>query len=531
MRLYEMMKSNKTIVLDRLFYGVVLTTFMHLSTFESALAVFNDCNKQFNLGKTTNPKYISEEAVLFCNMIATSDKCGVWSASIAFFEKMHLLHSQRPSIGSINCFVRACMKLNQWHKLDQVAHLLDLGNLDLPGCVSSSHHEDPKEPCSCVEKVECTEDGIGTEWRSLRDCIRGISFATQSSDIGAAIAKVSEYSAGSQSEADALKQQLVHVSSNSRLVDNAKLRRRIKRLQEKLTRWEGATPSAFVTDSPLNSIPISSSSTIPVHSKGEDGRLQPDIQLFKTLIECAGILGNASLAFDYFHLALERSQTLLMDNNSSSRTSSTGRITHNCTPFSSPMLLDRGIYRALVEACLQANDTDRTEKARTLLMDTFGTLKSARFKEFPSGRYVLAAPQTAMATCRVRNLSVNVANGIGIYSSAVKKMIKTVKGSTAYRIDHEALPEKGRHIPVLQGKEILSHHCEKQALALQVEASPEDRDCLWHVDVSLCMCTDCHSFFASASECFEHSITCRDPSTLHLFSNGICSCGGHWGGR
>lgn len=201
------------------------------------------------------------------------------------------------------------------------------------------------------------------------------------------------------------------------------------------------------------------------------------IDLIGTLIESAGQRGNATLAFEYFKEGINIG-----------------------------FKMDRTIYRKLVEACRVVGDVNLANHARDLMRVAHG-----------DKGYVAEAWYTSCngSTLRVRT-------GRGIHTTITKNL----RNRLSFRHLITALPEQGERIPSHIASELLILHAEKQALAAsQNEGIPNP-----FISVDLCMCSDCHSFFAAFSKVFG-AVRCRDPNKLHVFNNGVCSCGDVWAAR
>ena len=84
----------------------------------------------------------------------------------------------------------------------------------------------------------------------------------------------------------------------------------------------------------------------------------------------------------------------------------------------------------------------------------------------------------------------------------------------------------------------LVHHGEKKALAALLRAEEDsdsepsrnerDRGGPLAVDINFKMCADCHAFFKACSAKLDRQLHVREPSTVHVFQGGACSCKGAW---
>lgn len=302
---------------------------------------------------------------------------------------------------------------------------------------------------------------------SINECSSALKSSRSGDDVSMAIYKVSSRSSGSDADRASLIVQLTALLSNRTLVDNAKLRRRVNRL---------------ITDLKEGNLIVDQSA------------IQPTLQLYCTLIEAAGLRKDGRRAFAYFHDLIAKTSRL--------------------TP-------DRQIYRNLIEACNQdSNHPELVETARELLQKATGSLKLE-----DSGGLI---PEAGYFDNRANSV-VLIRNGQGLQSAATRKLIAAVKLRSDYRIDITALPEKGQRIASVESaKDLLRLHCEKQALTASL-VSNKDFPSL--ITVNLCLCADCHAYFKAVSAAFSRKLICRDPSILHVFEEGACSCNEHWGGR
>ena len=48
------------------------------------------------------------------------------------------------------------------------------------------------------------------------------------------------------------------------------------------------------------------------------------------------------------------------------------------------------------------------------------------------------------------------------------------------------------------------------------------------VSVNFKMCADCHAFFKGASTLIGRQVIVREPSLMHIFEGGECTCGDRW---
>ena len=80
----------------------------------------------------------------------------------------------------------------------------------------------------------------------------------------------------------------------------------------------------------------------------------------------------------------------------------------------------------------------------------------------------------------------------------------------------------------------LSNHAEKKALAqLLIDEEKNGNKnapsfAPLSVEINFKMCADCHDFFKGASACLGRRITVKEPTMLHVFEDGECSCNDSW---
>ena len=302
---------------------------------------------------------------------------------------------------------------------------------------------------------------------TLHECSMALKASRNGDDVSLAIFKVSSRSGGSEEDRFDLIDQVTALLSNRELVDNARLRRQVNRLISDLKAGN------FIVDR---------------------SAIRPSLQLYGTLIQAAGLRKDGGLAFTYFH-------DLILNKNL-------------LTP-------DRQLYRNLIEACAQdSSKPELVETARELMQEATGSLKLV-----DSGGLL---PEAGYFDNRVNSV-VLVRNGPGSQSADTRKLIAAVKLKSDYRIDITALPEKGQRIASVESaKDLLRLHCEKQALTASLKANKEFPAL---ITVNLCLCSDCHAYFKAVSRAYSRKLMCRDPSMLHVFEGGACSCNEHWGGR
>jgi len=117
----------------------------------------------------------------------------------------------------------------------------------------------------------------------------------------------------------------------------------------------------------------------------------------------------------------------------------------------------KGLYRCLIEACVQADDQVLLAEAKRLLREDFAdTVEKSAYDD---------TEPTSTFSFEGREYSVK--NGPSAYSGVTRKLLSVLlnTNSSLYRsIDVTALPERGLRIPPTIARDILTLHCEKQAL-------------------------------------------------------------------
>lgn len=236
------------------------------------------------------------------------------------------------------------------------------------------------------------------------------------------------------------------------LADDSRLRRRIKRLIDKLI----VGPSVV-----------------------DDELVVPSLGVYKTMIRGEGMRNNSEMAFRLFREALAM---MLDDVNYSSIHGVTNSSRAHHTPAGESSLNTiitstytsndkKGLYRCLIEACTQAGDQILLTEAKLLLHVEFEGCNSYCLQE-EATEAVLAHKYNdddfePASTFSFKGQDYVVKNGPSDYSKVTRKLVSILLNtSSLYRkIDITALPEQGLRIPTVVAKDMLSLHCEKQALS------------------------------------------------------------------
>jgi len=109
--------------------------------------------------------------------------------------------------------------------------------------------------------------------------------------------------------------------------------------------------------------------------------------------------------------------------------------------------------------------------------------------------------------------------------AAMLELCTEVSSSSPYEMQFEALPMLFlKRSTKQQQKKSLRHHAEKKALSEMLAHGCESLE----IGVNFHMCVDCHAFFKGASLSLGRRIEVREPSVLHRFNEGACSCNDQW---
>ena len=227
------------------------------------------------------------------------------------------------------------------------------------------------------------------------------------------------------------------------------------------------------------------------------------------MIRREGMRNNSLLAFRLFREAL----SMMLDDISihEGSNSSSSQVQNN-TPAPDESSLNtivtsysphdkKGLYRCLIEACAHADDQVLLTEAKLLLHVDFEGCNSHMQEE-----------AAAVATGADNNDDIEptstfcfngqdyvVKNGPSDYSRVTRKLVSILLNtSSLYRkIDISALPERGLRIPTAVAKDMLSLHCEKQALSGLLQLNSLSGKC--HLLLLLLICFLLDISFISAT--------------------------------
>lgn len=252
------------------------------------------------------------------------------------------------------------------------------------------------------------------------------------------------------------------------LASDSRLRRRIKRLLDKLI----VGPSVVA-----------------------DELVVPSLGVYKTMIRREGMRNNSELAFRLFREAL----AMMLDDISihEGSNSSSSQVQHN-TPAPDESSLNtivtsysshdkKGLYRCLIEACAHADDKVLLTEAKLLLHIEFEGCNSHMQEEAEAAAVTAGADNNddiePTSTFCFNGQDYVVKNGPSDYSRVTRKLVSILLNTSSlyHKIDISALPERGLRIPTAVAKDMLSLHCEKQALSGLLQLNSLSGKCHHHL--------------------------------------------------
>ena len=74
----------------------------------------------------------------------------------------------------------------------------------------------------------------------------------------------------------------------------------------------------------------------------------------------------------------------------------------------------------------------------------------------------------------------------------------------------------------------LRHHAEKKALAELLARGQGASEIALDVRINFKCCADCHELYKAASLLHGRRILLREPTLVHTFQDGRCSCADRW---
>ena len=485
----EMVSGGADIKPDRITYGLAMTCCVLSCDSVQANSLLAECDSRFLLGSSI--KYREQELVLLGMCLAANAMVNEWAQIKAHFAMLTRTRGMQPTANILESMLRACKNTEDEVKWAEVE-----GYLAVLGRVDFASQQQPQESGE-VAVVLLTEK---LQLKTLAQCLALVKAAASPEDLGAAIARVSGASTGDSGTRAELVNALEVTLGSRRLVHDAVLRRRVKRLLDKLNEVGGRERTA-------QSGPAASGADRSSISQSSMHLVAPTVPLYAILIRHAGRLADCPLAFRYYNDLLSKG-----------------------------LEPSRMVLRELVEAASRSGDALGTERARQLLLDRFGSLRLVALGVVDEAQDVtkLRAPPSASFTPHYESIPVNLNNLPGPASAAVRKLAALAKHTFIF----SSLPQQGTSIASDETKrELLLHHCEKQALALMLASTarrlPNETTTAIttqqgffypHISVSPCMCADCHAFFRATSRLLKNEITCRDPKRVHIFLDGTCSC-------
>ena len=497
LRFYKEMVSGPSAVEikpDRITYGLAMSCCVLSSDAAQANSLLAECDSRFLLGSSI--KYREQELVLLAMCLAANAMVNEWAQIKAHFAMLTRGRGMQPTASILESMLRACKNTQdevQWAVVE--GYLSVLGNQE-----RGSEQQQSGAVALLIEQLQL---------KTLAESLALVKAAASPEDLGAAIARVSGASAGDAETRGELVAALEGSLGSRRLVHDAVLRRRVKRLLDKLAEvgLGERTALAHFAGSAVGARGGEASS----RSQASARLVAPTVSIYVVLIRHAGRLADCALAFRYYDDLLSKG-----------------------------LQPDRMVLRELVEAASRSGDALGTERARQLLLDRFGSLRlvaDSNADGEAQSSIKLLAPPSASFTPHYASISVNLNNLPGPASAAVRKLAALAKHSFIL----SSLPQQGASIASDETKrELLLHHCEKQALAVMLASTvhrlpdktsrPTNTTAITalgfypHISVNLCMCADCHAFFRASSRLLKNEITCQDPKRVHIFLDGTCSC-------
>ena len=169
------------------------------------------------------------------------------------------------------------------------------------------------------------------------------------------------------------------------------------------------------------------------------------------------------------------------------------------------------IYHSLLKACVAAGDA----------------AQAARVQAAIDARPMLSAlVPLASATLPTGQLVTYQNGGLPAEpAAAARKLCVRAARRSEYTPQLHALPVAFlRNSTTSQQVNSLRHHAEKKALA-DLLARGEGR---LDIRINFKCCADCHELFKGASLLQDRPILLREPTLLHTFQDGRCSCADRW---
>lgn len=180
------------------------------------------------------------------------------------------------------------------------------------------------------------------------------------------------------------------------------------------------------------------------------------------------------------------------------------------------------LYRTVQVGCAAAGDSFNADRLGKEMKDH--DLKA------------LAPFATARVGGCLQNFDNKIDSGTEIDSSMadVANKVQDLVRKTDHQFVTSALPIEFQASSSQKGKEIsLANHAEKKALAQLLMNEKKNSEstpsfATLAVEINFKMCADCHAFFKGASAYLDRRITVKEPTMLHVFEDGECSCHDSW---
>ena len=119
-----------------------------------------------------------------------------------------------------------------------------------------------------------------------------------------------------------------------------------------------------------------------------------------------------------------------------------------------------------------------------------------------------------------------VNGGLPKRQGAAARALRERAARHGYAPQLQALPDSFlRNSTRRQQVNSLVHHAEKKALAAVLPTASEP-----DIRINFRMCADCHAFFKAVSSAALEGrrILLREPTLVHVFQDGECSCKDRW---
>ena len=493
-------------------------------------------------------KGVEPNVITYNAAISACAKGSQWARALELLSEMRQ-HGIEPNVVTYNAAISACEKGSQWERaLELLSEMRERGvepdvityNAVISACVKGSQSERTLELLSEMRERGVEPDVItysaaisscekASQWERALELLSEMRERGVEPDVITYSAAISACEKGSQVERalelmDTMRQKGVEpnvVTYNAAISACAKGSRWVRALElmsemrqhgiepnvitynavisacEKGSQWERALKLlSEMRERGVEPDVITYSAAISACEKGSQWEralellremkqcgVEPDVITYNACVQALVAAGNLDEAFVLLHEV-------------------PARIAKDTKAYT--------IHRTLLVACQLAGDTDRADivKAR---MELHGVSRGD------------PAVASAVIDGRFSEFSSEIRDSRS--DAAMQNLVTEVLSNSRYEVRFDALPigfldssSEG------QQKRSLRHHAEKKALAEMLARGCESLE----VDVNIHMCVDCHAFFKGASKSLGRCIEVREPSVLHRFNEGACSCNDQW---